>query len=199
MTPLSQRARVVGLFGWLAAAFVAAAIGSVASIHASSFYAQLARPEWAPPGWVFGPVWTALYTLMGIAAWLVWCVGGFRGARAALTVFLVQLAVNALWSWLFFGWQLGALSFADIVVLLALIVVNIMLLAYPPPGRAAARPLPCVGQLCLAAELHHLAIESRAIGLKHRPNSSAVALAQRPRPAARLKSGPSHRVRHLFH
>src|SRR3546814_4778637 len=61
-------------------------------------------------------VWTVLYALMGIAAWLVWRVGGFRAARAALTLFLVQLAVNALWSWLFFGWHLGALAFADIVL-----------------------------------------------------------------------------------
>ncbi len=59
---------------------------------------------------------------MGIAAWLVWRSGGFRAARAALALFLVQLAVNALWSWLFFGWHQGALAFADIVLLWVLIV-----------------------------------------------------------------------------
>jgi tryptophan-rich sensory protein len=63
---------------------------------------------------------------MGIAAWLVWRVGGFRAARPALTLFLVQLALNALWSWLFFGWHRGALAFADILLLLALIVVTLL-------------------------------------------------------------------------
>ena len=63
---------------------------------------------------------------MGIAAWLVWRVDGFRASRAALTLFLVQLAVNALWSWLFFAWQLGALAFADIVVLWLLIVATLV-------------------------------------------------------------------------
>src|SRR3546814_2350052 len=99
---------------WLASSFSAAAIGVSASIQAVPFYTQLVRPGWAPPPDIFGPVWTVLYALMGIAAWLVWRVGGFRAARAALTLFLVQLAVNALWSWLFFGWHLGALAFADI-------------------------------------------------------------------------------------
>ena len=75
---------------------------------------------------VFGPVWTVLYAVMGIAAWLVWRVGGFRAARTALTLFLVQLAVNALWSWLFFGWQLGGAAFADIALLWVLIVATLV-------------------------------------------------------------------------
>src|SRR3546814_1202596 len=114
--------QVMGRVVWLAASVMAAAIGSAASIQAGPFYTQLVRPGWAPPPDIFGPVWTVLYALMGIAAWLVWRVGGFRAARAALTLFLVQLAVNALWSWLFFGWHLGALAFAVIVLLWVLIV-----------------------------------------------------------------------------
>src|SRR3546814_2570976 len=110
----------------LAGSFIAAAIGSAASIQAGPFYTQLVRPGWAPPPDIFGPGWTVLYALMGIAAWLVWRVGGFRAARAALTLFLVQLAVNALWSWLFFGWHLGALAFADIVLLWVLIVATLI-------------------------------------------------------------------------
>ena len=78
-----------------------------------------------PPSAVFGPVWTALYALMGLAAWLVWRVGGFAAARGALTLFLVQLAVNALWSWLFFGWRLGGWALADIVVLWGLIAATL--------------------------------------------------------------------------
>jgi len=115
----------LGLVAWLAISFIAAAIGSIASIRAASFYSQLARPNWAPPPDLFGPVWTILYALMGVAAWLVWRIGGFRAAQTALTLFLVQLAINALWSWLFFGWHQGALAFADIVLLWVLIVATL--------------------------------------------------------------------------
>lgn len=63
---------------------------------------------------------------MGIAAWLVWCAGGFLAARFALTLFLAQLTLNALWSWLFFGWHLGALALADVLLLLALIIATMI-------------------------------------------------------------------------
>lgn len=116
--------QIVGLLFWLAVSFAAAAIGGVATMSAGSFYSQLVRPGWAPPGWLFGPVWTALFIMMGIAAWLVWRIGGFRGARAALSLFLVQLAFNALWSWLFFSWQLGAAAFVEIVLLWVLILAT---------------------------------------------------------------------------
>lgn len=126
MTPFTQAKQAAGLAVWLAVAFVAAALGGAASIEAGPFYAGLARPEWAPPAALFGPVWTVLYLLMGVAAWLVWRVGGFAAARTALTLFLVQLAFNALWSWLFFGWHLGALAFVDILLLWALIVATLI-------------------------------------------------------------------------
>jgi tryptophan-rich sensory protein len=116
----------VGLVTWLIVSFIAAGIGAAASVQAGSYYAQLVRPEWAPPASVFGPVWTVLYALMGIAAWLVWRDGGFRPARTALALFHMQLALNALWSWLFFGWHLGAWAFADILLLWALIVATVI-------------------------------------------------------------------------
>ncbi|MFH7428789.1 TspO/MBR family protein, partial [Pseudomonas syringae group genomosp. 7] len=83
--------------------------------------ATLALPTWAPPASVFGPVWTLLYAMMALAAWLAWRERGWRGARPALVLYLLQLAVNGLWSWLFFGWRLGALAFADILVLIVLV------------------------------------------------------------------------------
>jgi tryptophan-rich sensory protein len=126
MAPLATQKQIAGLLAWLIISFIAAAIGAAASIQAGPFYTQLVRPNWAPPPAIFGPVWTALYALMGIVAWLVWRVGGFRAAKSALTLFLVQLALNALWSWLFFGWHLGALAFADIVLLWALIVATLI-------------------------------------------------------------------------
>jgi len=126
MTPLSKPKQILGLLAWLAISFVASGIGVVASLRAASFYGQLVQPSWAPPSTVFGPVWTVLYALMGIAAWLVWRAGGFRANRSALTLFLVQLAVNALWSWLFFAWHRGALAFADIMLLWLLIVATLV-------------------------------------------------------------------------
>jgi tryptophan-rich sensory protein len=113
---------VKALTGWLAASFAAAALGAVATRQAPEFYAQLVRPDWAPPGWLFGPVWTVLYALMGIAAWRVWREVGFG---SALYLFLAQLALNALWSWLFFAWRLGAAAFAEVVVLWVLIAATL--------------------------------------------------------------------------
>jgi tryptophan-rich sensory protein len=123
MTSRSLPAQWVGLLGWLLAAFAAGAMGAAASVDAASFYAQLSKPPWAPPAWVFGPVWSALYALMGVAAWLVWRSPGSKGA--ALGLFGAQLAANALWSWLFFAWHRGALAAVEVVVLLALIVATI--------------------------------------------------------------------------
>ena len=123
---LSKQKQILGLAGWLLVSFAASAVGAVASIQAKSFYSQLVQPSWAPPPGIFGPVWTVLYTLMGIAAWLVWRSGGFGLNRQSLTLFLLQLAFNALWSWLFFAWNLGASALADIVVLWILIVATLV-------------------------------------------------------------------------
>lgn len=121
---MNQLKQARGLFGWLLVSFAAAAVGAVASTRSGEFYNQLIRPEWAPPAWLFAPVWTVLYAFMGIAAWLVWRERGWRGARTALILFIVQLAANALWTWLFFAWRLGAWSFWEIVLLWALIAAT---------------------------------------------------------------------------
>lgn len=126
MTRISRNKQVVGLVAWLSVTFVAAAIGSAASVQAGAFYTQLAVPHWAPPPAVFGPAWTVLFLLMGVAAWLVWRAGGYRAARTALTLFIAQLVANALWSWLFFAWHLGALAFADIVLLWVLVAATLV-------------------------------------------------------------------------
>ena len=121
---MTLRKRLLTAAAWLAVTYAAGAIGAIASANAGGFYLQLSRPPWAPPAWVFGPVWNVLYFLIGLAAWLVWRARGFRGARAALTLFLVQLALNALWTWLFFAWRDGALAFAEIVVLWVFILAT---------------------------------------------------------------------------
>ncbi|AGI08365.1 tryptophan-rich sensory protein [Xanthomonas citri pv. citri] len=114
-----------GLLGWLVLCYAVAALGAMASIQAASFYAQLQRPAWAPPGWLFGSVWTVLYGMMAVSVWSVWRRGGWAGARVALTLFLVQLALNGLWSWLFFAWHLGAWAFTDIVALWLVLAATI--------------------------------------------------------------------------
>ncbi|MBO9791303.1 MULTISPECIES: TspO/MBR family protein [Xanthomonas] len=120
-----KKSQWFGLLGWLVLCYAAAALGATASIQAASFYAQLQRPAWAPPGWLFGPVWMALYGMMALSVWLVWRRGRWAGARMALTLFVVQLALNGLWSWLFFAWHLGAWAFADIVALWLVLVGTI--------------------------------------------------------------------------
>lgn len=127
MTSQSKQRQILGLIGWLVVTFAASAVGAVASIQAKSFYSQLVQPAWAPPPWIFGPVWTILYALMAISAWLVWRSGGFQTNRIALSLFIVQLLLNALWSWLFFAWHRGALAFADTVLLWAIIVATLFL------------------------------------------------------------------------
>ncbi|MEZ5471940.1 MAG: TspO/MBR family protein [Marinicella sp.] len=125
MSNQSIQIQIIGLIGWLVLCFVASAIGAFGSMAAPAFYAGLIQPVWAPPAWLFGPVWTALYALMAISAWLVWRHGGFKQQSAPLTLFVVQLTINAFWSWLFFAWQQGLWSLIDIMILWILIVMTI--------------------------------------------------------------------------
>jgi tryptophan-rich sensory protein len=120
------RKTLLGLAFWLVLTFAFAALAAVASVQAGTFYMQLSRPAWAPAAWLFGPVWTVLYLLMAIAAWLVWKAHGLRRASAALSLFVLQLAANALWTWVFFVWHQGALAFFEILLLWALIVGTII-------------------------------------------------------------------------
>jgi translocator protein len=104
-----------GLALWLGLALAAGWIGS--RFMPGEWYASLAKPAWNPPNAVFAPVWTVLYVFMGVAAWLVWRKAGFSGATVPLALFLLQLALNSLWSYLFFGLQQPMLAFFEIVVL----------------------------------------------------------------------------------
>lgn len=126
MATLTKQQQILGLIGWFVVSFAASAIGAAATVQAGAFYGELVQPSWAPPASVFGPVWTVLYALMAIAAWLVWRRGGVRANRSALSLFLLQLALNALWSWLFFAWHLGGLAFAGVVLLWVLIVATLV-------------------------------------------------------------------------
>ena len=122
------------LLGWIALTFCAALTGIF--VQPAGYYAELIKPSWAPPGWLFGPVWTALYLMMAVAAWLVWREGGWRAQRAPLTLYLVQLALNALWTPLFFGLRNPGLALAEIVLLGAAIVLTSR--AFRPVSRLAS-------------------------------------------------------------
>ena len=124
------------LVGWIVACYAAAGVGALASVEAGTFYASLTLPVWAPPAWLFGPVWTVLYGMMALAAWIVWRTGGWARRKAALTVFVIQLLVNALWSWLFFAWHRGVLAFADILLLDLVVVATIAAFARVRPLAA---------------------------------------------------------------
>jgi len=100
------------------------------------WYASLEKPSWNPPNWIFGPAWTALYAMMAVAAWLVWRRGGFAAQALPLAAFLVQLLLNALWSWLFFGLKNPGLAFAEIVALWVAIATTLLLFRRPSATAA---------------------------------------------------------------
>jgi benzodiazapine receptor len=112
------------LAAWILLCFAATA--PAALWPPAEWYAALNKPEWNPPSWVFGPVWTTLYTMMAVSAWLVWRQGGFARQWLALSAFLVQLALNALWSPLFFGLKQLGVAFAEIIVLWLAIACTIV-------------------------------------------------------------------------
>ncbi len=162
-TALSMTRQIVGLVGWLAISFAAAAIGGLASADAGAFYRELIRPAWAPPSWLFAPAWTLLYLLMGIAAWLVWRKEGFRRAshradvvsgparrQRTLDVALLRLASR------------GVCLRRDPHSLDADSLHACRFLARASPCRSSANPLPCLGDLCVRAHLCRLERQSRA-------------------------------------
>lgn len=122
-------AKVLGLIVSIAACQLVGAVGAIAtSSSVRTWYQTLVKPSFNPPGWVFAPVWTALYTLMGIAAWLVWKKGwAVPAVRTALMAFVVQLVLNALWSWAFFGFRQPFWGLVDLFALWAAIAVTLVL------------------------------------------------------------------------
>ena len=108
----------LALIVFLVVCLAAAGIGgAVTTPKIGNWYATLAKPSWNPPNWIFGPVWSALYFCMAVAAWLVWRQGGFTGAKVPLTLFAVQLILNVLWSCIFFGLEMPGLAFVEVLFL----------------------------------------------------------------------------------
>ena len=115
---VSPGRQALGLIVSIVICFGLAGLGSlVTGPRIPDWYAQLAKPDWTPPGWVFGPVWTALYFSMAVAAWLVWRQGGILTAKIPLALFTVQLVLNGLWSVLFFGFRQPGIAAVEIGLL----------------------------------------------------------------------------------
>jgi benzodiazapine receptor len=118
------RDSILALLACLAICFLAAFVGAQFSV--GDWYRALPKPRWTPPNAIFGPVWTLLYALMALAAWLVWLKAGLRGAGLPLALFVVQLALNALWSYFFFGLHRPGLALTDICALWAAILATVI-------------------------------------------------------------------------
>ncbi|MEM8660732.1 MAG: TspO/MBR family protein [Pseudomonadota bacterium] len=154
MSAYSVPKQFASLVLWFIVCFAASAIGALASVQARSFYQQLTQPAWAPPGWVFGPVWTVLFAFMAIAVWLVWRNGGFQSNRTALTVFFIQLGFNALWSWLFFAWNFGMMAFIEVLILW-LFILTTLVLFWRKSKLAGALFMPYLMWVSFAAALNY--------------------------------------------
>lgn len=136
------RGTMLGLIVWVVVSLAAGWIGS--QFVPGEWYANLVKPNWTPPNAVFAPVWTVLYIMMGVAAWLVWRKAGFSGAKAPLVLFIIQLTLNALWSYLFFGAHLPMLAFFEIVILWIVILVTLLgFWRISPPAGALLLPYLC--------------------------------------------------------
>jgi len=136
----------------VSACLAAGALGSLFTRESvETWYPTLRKPAWTPPAWLFGPVWTALYAAMGVAAGRVWTRA--EGSRRALALFAVQLALNAGWSWVFFGLRRPGLAFAEIVALILMALATA--LAFRRHSRLAfALLLPYLAWLIFAAALN---------------------------------------------
>lgn len=125
---MARSARISSSLALLA--FVALCFGTawVASQHEpGAWYAALEKPSWNPPAWIFAPVWAVLYLAMAVAAWLVWRRRQRAAVAVPLTIFFVQLVLNAAWSWIFFGLHRMDWAFLEIVILEAAILATVVL------------------------------------------------------------------------
>jgi len=107
--------------------------GMLTSTSIDTWYSTLTKPSFNPPNWVFGPAWTILYIMMGIALYLVW---NSSNNRIAITFFMIQLALNFLWSFLFFALENPLIAFIEILLLLGMIILTAM--QFYPVSRTAA-------------------------------------------------------------
>lgn len=141
----------VALIGFVAANFAAASMGAI--FRPGEWYEGLIKPSWRPPNRLFAPVWTILYLTIAFAGWLVWRKAGLAGAALPLTVYLVQLVLNAAWTPIFFGLHRPGAAFIEIVLLWASIGATIILF-HPIDALAAWLMAPYFAWVSFAAALN---------------------------------------------
>lgn len=143
------------LAGFIAICLLTGTLGGwVTSQSVVEWYPTLNKPAWNPPAWVFAPVWTTLYVMMAVAAWLVWKKAPRgSGVRLALALFFIQLALNCLWSFLFFGARSPAWALVDIVALLAALAATTWVF-FNHSRMAGALLLPYLAWVSFAAFLN---------------------------------------------
>jgi benzodiazapine receptor len=134
---------------------IVGSLGSLVTITGSgSWYSTLQKPFFAPPSWVFAPVWITLFILMGIALCLVWeSDTGRREVKIAIGIFCVQFALNVIWSFLFFGLESPILGLADILILWVMIVTTIWAF-YRVKKSAAYLLIPYLAWVTIASALN---------------------------------------------
>ncbi|MGE0605871.1 MAG: TspO/MBR family protein [Pirellulales bacterium] len=124
---MTERMRWFGLVVLIVICLGAGGLGAVATTpEIDGWYKTIEKPTWNPPNWLFSPVWTCLFVLMGISAWHVWKPAGCKDAAIPLTLFAVQLALNIAWSWIFFGAHQIGWALVEIVVLWFAILATII-------------------------------------------------------------------------
>ena len=118
--------KIFSLIGFILICETVGIVGGFATYSSlGSWYADLQKPALTPPNWLFGPVWTTLYALMGIAAWRVY-QSTSEDKKRALTIFFIHLFINFIWSFLFFGLKSTLLGFAGILVLIVAIIFTML-------------------------------------------------------------------------
>lgn len=124
---MSERTRWIGLALFVLVCLGAGGLGAIATTpEIDGWYRTIAKPAWNPPDGVLGPVWTTLFILMGVSAWLVWKPAGFRAAAFPLTLFALQLLLNVAWSWIFFGaHQIGWAAIVIILLWVAILATTV--------------------------------------------------------------------------
>jgi len=148
--PPAPARSAVALAGFALAVLAAAALGGLAATSSRETYDRLDLPPFAPPGWVFGPVWTVLYVLIAVAGWLVWREVGLD---RSIAVYAGQLVLNALWTPIFFAGDRYGLALVEIAVLLAAVVATIVMFARRQ-RTAAALLLPYAAWVAFATALN---------------------------------------------
>lgn len=151
---MNERTRWIGLVLFVLVCLGAGGLGAVATTpEIDGWYRTVVKPDWNPPDWLFGPVWTTLFVLMGISAWLVWKPAGLKEASTPLSLFAVQLILNVAWSWIFFGMHKIGWAVVEIVILwLAILATTVAFFRRSKP--AGCLLVPYLGWVTFASVLN---------------------------------------------